>query len=352
MAKYRNSTGRTHLFLNFRKLDPSPRNMAPAVSSRSTTDKNIKTMVISAQITAATSMLEIVGNLAISVTETFIAKFIGYGTLIQSILLYFIFLPYVFFMNTDKNRKMVIEDGWMNLFKHVICNTALGIPVAGTTNKVAPSSEKNQNTVTGCERNIKIFTIAENNIKYSIPIRKAEYEPTINIDMHILEPSSSAGKVEAKSEDTIHDSSRKWDKVRREIINNLLENLKDETSYIETLKDLITFEDSLKQGEDFAKHFIEEHEKRKLEAQTHKIREDFKTEQLKRSIMIQLECYDDDDVARDESKAFSMFSGDIKDRIRLRKEAITRLLRHSTDDEDLYKECFEIFIDMEENFII
>ena len=108
----------------------------------------------------------------------------------------------------------------------------------------------------------------------------------------------------------------------------------------------------MKQGEDFAKHFIGEHEKRKLEAQTHQIRVDVKTEQLKRSIMIQLECYDDEDVARHESKAFSMFSGDIKDRIRLRKEAITRLLRHSTDDEDLYKECFEIFINMEENFII
>ena len=68
--------------------------------------------------------------------------------------------------------------------------------------------------------------------------------------------------------------------------------------------------------------------------------------------MIQSECYEDDNVARQETKPCSMFSGDIKDRIGLRKEAIARLLKHSTDDEDLYKECFEIFIDMEENFII
>ena len=324
----------------------------PINTSRSTRNENIKTMVISAQITAATSMLEIIGNLVISVTHTFIAKFLGHGTLIQSIILYFVFLPYVFFMNTDKNKKMVIEDGWINLFRHVIRNTALKIPVAVRKNKVNHSSKENPNSVSGQENKTNIFIVSDHKIKDLIPMREVLYTPTMNIDMYMLEPSSSIGKIEAKSEDTIHDSSRKWNNVRKDILYDLLRYLKDEESYIENFKEFVTFEDSMKQGEDCTQHIIEEREERNREACSNKTNCDFKVEQLKQSITLQLECHEDEEVARHDRKACSIFSGDIIDRIRLRKEAITRLLKHSTDDEELYKECFEIFIDMEENFII
>ena len=89
----------------------------------------------------------------------------------------------------------------------------------------------------------------------------------------------------------------------------------------------------MKQSQNCAQHFIEDREERKRESCV-------------------LECHEDEDVASHERKACSTFSGDIKERIMLRREEITRLLKHSTDDEDLYKECFERFIDMEENFII
>ena len=125
--------------------------------SRFANNENIKSMVISAQITAATSMLEILGNVAIWTTQTFIAKFLGYGTLIQSIILYFVLLPYVFFMNTDKNKKMVIEDGWINLFKHVICDSFSNIRVTGIINKVSPSSEENSTIFLVQERKPDLF---------------------------------------------------------------------------------------------------------------------------------------------------------------------------------------------------
>ena len=327
--------------------------MAPANASRSTRNENIKTMVISAQITAATSMLEIIGNLVISVTHTFIAKFLGHGTLIQSIILYFVFLPYVFFMNTDKNKKMVLQDGWINLFRHVIRNTAWKMPVPVRKNRVTHSSKENPNIVSGQENKTNIFIVSDNKIKDLIPMREALYTPTMNIDMYMAEPSSSIGKIGAKSEDTIHDSSRKWNNVRKDILYDLLKYLKDEESYIENFKEFVTFEDSMKQGEDCTQQFIEEREERNREACSSRKNYDFKVEQLKQSITLQLECHEDEEVARHDRKACSIFSGDIIDRIRLRKEAITRLLKHSTDDdEELYKECFEIFIDMEENFII
>ena len=124
-------------------------------------------MVISAQITAATSMLEIVGNLAIWTTQTFIAKFLGFGTLIQSIVLYFVLLPYVFFINTDKNKKMVIEDGWINLFKHVICNSFLNVSGTGTMNKVSASPEEHSNIFPVQERKTDIFTISNQKMNTS-----------------------------------------------------------------------------------------------------------------------------------------------------------------------------------------
>ena len=236
-------------------------------------------MVISAQITAATSMLEIVGNLAISATEISIAKFLGHATLILSIILYFVVLPYVIFMNTDKNRRMVIEDGWINLLKRVVCNNAFKIPVAGT-NKVNPSPEENPHSAPGQQKNINIFIVSDDKIKDSIPMREALYTPT----MKMLEPSSSIGKIEDKSEDTINNSSRKWNKVRREIIYFLLKSLKDETSYIENFKELVTFEDSMKQGENCAKCFIEEREEHEREKTTY----DFKVDRLKKLKNVQL----------------------------------------------------------------
>ena len=328
------------------KLDPTSGEIAPANVSSSNNNKNIKTMVISAQITAATSMLEIVGNLAISATEISIAKFLGHATLILSIILYFVVLPYVIFMNTDKNRRMVIEDGWINLLKRVVCNNAFKIPVAGT-NKVNPSPEENPHSAPGQQKNINIFIVSDNKIEESIPMQEALNTSATNMDMCMLEPSSSIGKQEDTSGDTIHNSSRKWNKVRREIIYFLLKSLKDETSYIENFKELVTFEDSMKQGENCAKCFIEEREEREREKTTY----DFKVDRLKKLKNVQLECYEDEEEVRHERHTCSTFSGDIKDRTMLRKEAITRLLNHATDDEDVYKECFELFIDMEENFI-
>ena len=143
----------------------------------------------------------------------------------------------------------------------------------------------------------------------------------------------------------LYNLSRKWNKFRRDIIYDLQKSLKDEASYIEHFKELVTFEDSMKQGENCAKYFIEEREREKTTY-------DFKVDQLKKLKNVQLECYEDEEVAWYERKTLSMFSDDIKDRIRLRKEALKRLLKHSKDDEDMYEECLEMYIDMEENFII
>ena len=309
-------------------------------------------MVISAQITAATSMLEIVGNSAIWTTQTFIAKFLGYGTLIQSIILYFVLLPYVFFMNTEKNKKMVIEDGWINLFKHVIRNSFSSTKITGTKNKISPSPEENHNAYPMQERRRSIFTVSNQKIKDLSPTVKDKYTQITNNTWHMNEPSSSLSKIQVESKDKNDNIPKKWNGVRLEIINDILRDVQDENSYICHFKELITLEDSVKQGEVCVQSFIKDREERKKEACINNSKGNFKAERLRNAIVLQLECYEDEEVAWYEGKAFSMFSDDIKDRTRLRKEAINRLLKHSKDDEDVYQECLEMYIDMEENFII
>ena len=255
-------------------------------------------------------------------------------------------------MNTDKNKKMVIEDGWINLFKHVICNSFSNIRVTGAINKVSPSSEENSSIFLVQERNPDLFTIHNNKIKDVSPALELKYTQTINDNWQMCEPSSSLSKMQDDCKDKNDKLPNEWNDVRKEIIYELLKDLEDENSYICNFKELITLEDSVNQGEVCVQNFIEEREERKSELCKNGQNDDFKAEQLRNSIVLQLECYEDEEVAWYEGKAFSMFSDDIKDRTRLRKEAINRLLKHCKDDEDVYQECLEMYIDMEENFII
>ena len=85
----------------------------------STNNRDMKRMKISCQVTAAISLLEILGNIACAVIWLFIAKYVGHESLIMGLTLYFIFLPYAFLMNTRHNRNLVFEDGWGIVIKNL-----------------------------------------------------------------------------------------------------------------------------------------------------------------------------------------------------------------------------------------
>ena len=82
----------------------------------------MRKLKVNAQVTAMTSIIEAFGNILQWSIWIFITKFAGYGTLIQSILLYFVALPYVFLMNTSQNKERVIESGWFNILKNACGN--------------------------------------------------------------------------------------------------------------------------------------------------------------------------------------------------------------------------------------
>ena len=91
-------------------------------------------MKVNAQVTAVTTSLEAIYNIAfvmiLSLGFGFVTQFYGSGTLIQFMLLYFVLLPYTFLMNTTNNKERVIEDGWQNVFKNMFPNCGSETPSA------------------------------------------------------------------------------------------------------------------------------------------------------------------------------------------------------------------------------
>ena len=96
-------------------MDPSKNAVAAKTLSECTNNENMRRMKVNAQVTAVTSMFEVFGNVLQWTIWIFVTKFAGYGTLIQSILLYFVILPYAFLMNTSQNKNRIVEEGWMNV---------------------------------------------------------------------------------------------------------------------------------------------------------------------------------------------------------------------------------------------
>ena len=46
------------------------------------------------------------------------------------------------------------------------------------------------------------------------------------------------------------------------------------------------------------------------------------------------------------------FVGNFQDRMKMRKKMINRVLKHYENDEDMYEECIEMFINMEEDLVV
>ena len=77
---------------HFRKVDPASNAIASEGLSKTKNADNMRKMRVNAQITAVTSILEIARNVVQWAIWILVTKFVGLGSLIQSILLYFVIL--------------------------------------------------------------------------------------------------------------------------------------------------------------------------------------------------------------------------------------------------------------------
>ena len=92
------------LFYYFSKIDPSENKFAAKSLSERFRNRNMRRVKVNAQVTSVITLLEAVGN-CVSVIFIFISvtRLGGHGALAQTIVLYFVILPYAFLMNTKHN---------------------------------------------------------------------------------------------------------------------------------------------------------------------------------------------------------------------------------------------------------
>ena len=337
---------------------------------------------MNAQITAVTSILEIAGNIVQWAIWILITKFVGLGSLIQSILLYFVVLPYVFLMNSSHNKNRIIEDGWINVLKNAIGTdrtfrirkTSVKIDIQPFNAKAAhPCNmiDKKDNLVTPPtlfrkifrKQNSRVLPFSENNggiiTISSKPLDERhvkEDKSTLTICMPSNDaiPSSSAIKSLKNNSEPSEHKMKQCNSVdglkgyRHEMILNLFENVKDEEVYIRSFRELVAFEESLNRDDDNFSEFKDQWKAQGRKTDSSEAINEINVAKLTNNIYLNRietaeSTYDD--------RLRTTFKGLFQDRMDRRGEMIKILLKSMKNGEDSYKSCLEMFIDLEEDLV-
>ena len=339
-------------------------------------------MRVNAQITAVTSILEIAGNIVQWAIWILITKFVGLGSLIQSILLYFVVLPYVFLMNSSHNKNRIIEDGWINVLKNAIGTgrifgirkTSVKIDIQPFNSKAAhPRNmiDKKDKLVTPPtlfrkifrKQNSRVLPFSEKNggiiTNSSKPIDEKhvkEDKSTLTICMpsNDVMASSSAIKSLKNNAEPIEHKMKQCNSIdglkghRHEMILNLFENVKDEEVYIRSFRELVAFEESVKRNKDNFSEFEDQWKAQGCKRDCSEAINELNVAKLTDNIYLHpIETveltYDD--------RLRTNFKGSFQDRMDRRGEMIKILLKSMKNGEDSYKSCLEMFIDFEEDLV-
>lgn len=339
-------------------------------------------MRVNAQITAVTSILEIVGNVVQWAIWILITKFVGLGSLIQSILLYFVVLPYVFLMNTNHNKSRIVEDGWINVLKNAIgtgrifrtCENSVRTDIQPFDSKAAKPCnmiDKKDNLVTlpklfrkiSRKENSRVLPFSENKAGIMTistkPIDEKcvkEDKSTLNICMpldDVIPSSTPINSLKNYPEPREHkmkqcDSIDGLKGYRQEMILNLFENVKDEEVYIRSFRELVGFEESVKRDEgsfsEYEDQWTAQARKRARSAAINELNVAKLTDTISlHSIETANLTYDD--------RFRPNFKGQFQDRMIRRAEMINLLLKSLKNGDDSYTSCLEMFIDLEEDLV-
>ena len=367
---------------HFRKVDPASNAIAAEGLSKSKNEDNMRKMRVNAQITAVTSILEIAGNIVQWAIWILITKFVGLGSLIQSILLYFVVLPYVFLMNSSHNKNRIIEDGWINVLKNAIGTgrtfrirkPSVKIDIQPFNSKAAhPCNmiDKKDNLVTPPtlfrkifrKQNSRVLPFSENNAgiitisSKTIDEKHAKEDKstlTICVPSNDVIPSSSESNILKDYPCLSEDKLKKCNSIdglkgyRHEMILNLFECVKDEEVYIRAFRELVGFEESVKRDEDSFSEFEDQWKTQGRKAANSAAINELNV--VKLADPIYLQSIETVDLTYDD-RLRTNFKGLYRDRTVRREERISILLKSLKKGEDSYKSCLEMLIDLEEDLV-
>ena len=305
--------------MNYSVLDPS-RNANAAGLPESTNYRNLRSMKIGCQVTAAISLLEILGNIFCTVIWLFTDKYIGKESLLFSLTLYFILLPYTFLMNTHDNRNLVVEDGWQMVIKNLfgVCKVIECLK----SKQVKTPVESRKDYLTERDIRFQLYVISRQlndskvaNINNEICTLNV---PTDEDDVYINDANTKTRNRDIESH-----TNRYLISVRSYCIHKLLGKVNSEGSYLNLFKIFVEFEKNIEKGGDISK--------------------------IVQLIPIQLSF--PESIHKDTETPKCEFICSLDKRIEMRNVILRILLKQNKIDDTMYKRFLNDFINLEKNLI-
>jgi hypothetical protein len=203
------------------------------------------------------SFLEATSNAVYVVLVVFTVR-TSYTTLLQIMVLYMIILPYVFLMNTSHNKDRLIEHGWTNVFKNVVARPKRHT-VSRTDNSnqfniiLAQRLDKHKRKKTQHDSNAIFATTSSNNFPESKENVNSQNVYTIS-----EAETSSRKRQSSQKPATLSININNWTKkdegndFRQKLISIMYEYIEDEKMYLIQFKQLLSFEESWKDRNNFS----------------------------------------------------------------------------------------------------
>ena len=342
-------------------MDPSKNKIAANNLSDDVNETNMRKLKLNAQVTAMTSIIEAFGNIIQWSIYIFITKFAGYGTLIQSILLYFVILPYVFLMNTSQNKERVIEIGWLNILKNAFGNGEKFVAVRNwyqmkSNSKVVRIASHSENTVAHGVQNHPLEAIIRSpndddiisisTIFRDQNINQTENSKTLTINVPINSPNKSNNFYQKRVifDNEIADSATKikskknsstsyltWTHKRRDFLKQLLSNISNDDIYIKIINNFFRFEDSVRLGYNNYNVYCD---KTKIFNNSPFLKQQRKAQIIQDPLKLSPLTLQQ----RNEMKEV---------KLKIREKMIKRLLKYYKGDEDIYEHYLQLFLQNE-----
>ena len=222
--------------------------------------RNIRKVAVNARINAVLWLLELVANFCILIVWVFIVGSSSPVGLTNSMLWYYMILPYTRLMNTAYNKDRIIDDGWNS----VILNSVKSIFPCIRMRPI-PVEEQNQESE-GAPNDKKLFN------KRKRLVVSSESKPTesnvkvISLEHHLEPlgpfPCTSDGKQETQEEYVVRNALCYQSSIDSEkdiftrgtlksprlktgenLLSNMWDNVKDEDAYIHYFQQLLELED-------------------------------------------------------------------------------------------------------------
>lgn len=300
-----------------------PRNSVHLGLSDESQRQNSRNVRVNAQVTAVMTMLEFIGGCIFVIIR--VSNHGGFISKTLFMLLHFVVLPYGFLMNTRYNKNRVIEEGWINVLKNIVlCCKCNGVTPYCHANDVSNGDEGIKHAQMK-QVSPEIFLVS-NKINSSMSesiVSDHLHSPTgdekTTSDFENQQPTCSYGTkcLENYSDDfneklKCQKRTSPIDRVRKQLISDLLINVYDEDAYIKLLTHLVDVEEAHKYGKDIDE-LSYDYEQLRVEQLPH-------------------------------------FVGCSVRKLDMRTTRLEMLLQCLTDDSN-YGTCFDHFVDMEEDFL-